>query len=390
MKPLRTATLIILPVALVLTCQLYPFNKLRNGEKTQYREDAMTTGAGIIPRPARVTVRSGSFDITPNTMVLWKGGSEPEARSLAAELSSIVGFSIAAAAGPESRGAIVLSLEKPGTGAESYELSVEKSGITLTAPSRAGLFLGTQTIRQLALLARQRGGGSLAIPCMEIEDAPRFSWRGLNLDCARHFPQKETVIRLIDLMTLYRMNVLHLHLTDDQGWRLEIKKYPKLTSVGAWRKGESGGRYGGFYTQDDIRQIVAYAAVRHVTVIPEIEMPGHCQAALAAYPELSCTGKKFPVSTRWGIHKEIYCAGKEETFRFLQDVLDEVMAIFPSPYIHVGGDECLKPRWKRCPLCQARIASEKLGDTKGLQSYFIRRMEQYISGKGRKLVGWDE
>ncbi len=390
MKPLRTATLVILPVALVLACQLYPFNRLRTGEKAQYREDAMTTGAGIIPRPARVTARSGSFDITPNTMVIWNGGSGPEARSLASELSSIAGFSITAAAGPESRGAIVLSLEKPVTGAESYELSVEKNGITLTAPSRAGLFLGTQTIRQLALLARQRGGNSLALPCMEIEDAPRFSWRGLNLDCARHFPQKETVMRLIDLMALYRMNVLHLHLTDDQGWRLEIKKYPELTSVGAWRKAAGGGRYGGFYTQDDMRQIVAYAAARHVTVIPEIEMPGHCQAALAAYPELSCTGKKFPVSTRWGIHKEIYCAGKEETFRFLQDVLDEVMAIFPSPYIHVGGDECLKPRWKRCPLCQARIASEKLGDTKGLQSYFIRRMERYISDKGRKLIGWDE
>lgn len=398
MKPSYTTTLFTLLIAgaSALTCQKYPFSrKDSTGTKPQYREDAMITSASIIPRPSHIAGHFGSFEINSSTTVVSEGnGSDSSARALAAALSSIAGFNVAAASSPASGRPIILRLDKSGSGpggAESYELSVGRRKITLSAANPAGIFRGTQTIRQLAMTSRQRSGaGPLVIPCMDIRDTPRFSWRGLNLDCARHFPSKEAVKRCIDLMALYKLNVLHLHLTDDQGWRLEIKKYPKLTSVGAWRKSGDRGRYGGFYTQEDMREIVAYARERHILVVPEIEMPGHCQAALAAYPALSCTGRQFKVSGRWGIHKEIYCAGKEETFKFLEDVLDEVMAIFPSPYIHVGGDECLKPRWKRCPLCQARKAREKLVDENGLQSYFIKRMERYISGKGRKLIGWDE
>lgn len=384
----------LLAAALSAHCQNYPFSKRAPGgnPKPDFREDAMTTSAGIIPRPLRISSRRGAFEINASTTVSAEGNGAGAARMLASSLSRITGFDIAAAPSP-GKGSIILELEKKRAvrEIESYTLTVTGDRVRITAGHPAGLFRGTQTVRQLAMAARQRDkSGAVSIPGMEIDDAPRFSWRGLNLDCSRHFPPKEYVKRCIDLMALYKLNVLHLHLTDDQGWRIEIKKYPKLTSIGAWRKADGGGRYGGFYTQDDIRDIVAYARERHIMVVPEIEMPGHCQAALASYPHLSCTGKAFPVSRRWGIHKEIYCAGKEETFTFLEEVLDEVMELFPSPYIHVGGDECLKPRWKRCPRCQDRITREKLGDENGLQSYFIRRMEKFISGRGRKLIGWDE
>ena len=385
----------IIAAALSVHCQNYPSSKRGPGvrAKPDFREDAMSTSASIIPRPLRISSSRGAFEINANTTVAAEGnGSAGAARMLAATLAGITGFAIVESPSP-GKGSITLKLEKKHgeRGIESYSLSVSGDRVVVHAGHPAGLFRGTQTIRQLAMAARHRDlTGAISIPCMEIHDAPRFAWRGLNLDCSRHFPPKDYVKRCIDLMALYKLNVLHLHLTDDQGWRIEINKYPKLTKIGAWRKTEGGGRYGGFYTREDIRDIVAYARERHIMVVPEIEMPGHCQAALAAYPGLSCTGKAFDVSRRWGIHKEIYCAGKEDTFRFLEDVLEEVMELFPSPYIHVGGDECLKPRWKRCPHCQARIAREKLTDENGLQSYFIKRMEKFVSGRGRKLIGWDE
>jgi hexosaminidase len=239
-----------------------------------------------------------------------------------------------------------------------------------------------------------------AIPAVEIRDAPRFPYRGLLVDVARHYYPPAFIKTVIDLLALYKLNTLHLHLTDDQGWRLEIKKYPRLTEIGAWRKETIVGQHfdpyvgdstphGGFYTQDQIRDLVAYAAARQITILPEIEMPGHAQAALAAYPELSCTGGPFEVSTKWGTHENIYCPS-ERTFAFLEDVLVEVMQLFPSRYIHIGGDEVPKKQWKESPVAQEVIRREGLADEEGLQSYFIRRIERFLIAHQRKLIGWDE
>src|SRR5260221_4499621 len=256
----------------------------------------------------------------------------------------------------------------------------------------------------------------LQVPSVSVTDYPRFSYRGMHLDVGRHFFPVSFVKKYIDYIALHKMNYLHWHLTEDQGWRIEIKKYPKLTQVGAWRNGtiigrypgtgNDGLRYGGYYTQEEIKDIIAYAQKRYITIIPEIEMPGHSSAAIAAYPELSCfpnestkhpkqcawsgdtTGKQ--VQQTWGVFEDVFCAGKDSTFKFLEDVLDEVMALFPSKYIHVGGDECPKANWKRCPLCQKRIKDEGLKDEHELQSYFIQRIEKYLNSKGRTLVGWDE
>ena len=264
----------------------------------------------------------------------------------------------------------------------------------------------------------------LTIPAVVIEDAPRYSYRGMHLDVGRHFFSKDFIKKYIDLMAMHKMNTFHWHLTEDQGWRIEIKKYPKLTTVGSTRFGSLIGlhhnsgnsndetEYGGFYTQEDIKEIVKYATDRYIRVIPEIELPGHSSAAIAAYPNLSCfpneptivnkdvmskKGKEVQalvqakiVQETWGVFNDVYCAGKEETFAFLQDVLDEVITLFPSEYIHIGGDECPKKNWERCPNCQARIKNENLHDEHELQSYFIQRMEKYLNSKGKKIIGWDE
>jgi hexosaminidase len=241
------------------------------------------------------------------------------------------------------------------------------------------------------------------VPCVQIEDQPRFKWRGLLLDVARHFFTKQEVKQLLDEMAMQKINTLQMHLTDDQGWRIEIKKYPRLTEIGAWRK-DAGfgldpkasmtygpdGRYGGYYTQDDIREIVAYARGRHITVVPEIEMPGHASAALSAFPELSCNGGPYTPNAQGGVFAGVYCAGKDETFEFLQNVLVEVRQLFPCAYIHIGGDEVRKDNWKKCPRCQARIKQEGLKSEHELQSYFIRRIEKSINAQGRTLIGWSE
>jgi hexosaminidase len=232
-----------------------------------------------------------------------------------------------------------------------------------------------------------------------MDDIPKFQWRGMHLDVSRHFFSKEFIKKYIDYLAMYKMNTFHWHLTDDQGWRIEIKKYPKLTEVGAWRNGSMTGhytdqtfddiRYGGFYTQEEIKEIVAYAKERYITVVPEIEMPGHALAALASYPEFSCTGGPFEVGKSWGVFDDVFCP-KDETFTFLENILAEVIALFPSEYIHIGGDECPKVRWKSCPKCQKRIKDEKLKDEHELQSYFIQRIEKFVNSKGRKIIGWDE
>ena len=240
------------------------------------------------------------------------------------------------------------------------------------------------------------------IPGVEIQDEPRYPYRGMMLDVGRYFFPPEFVKRFIDLMALHKMNYFHWHLTEDQGWRIQINKYPRLTEIGAFRDESvvghlrdkplkfDGQRYGGFYTQEEIREVVEYAKARHITVIPEIEMPGHSLGALASYPELGCTGGPYEVAKRWGVQDDVYCAGKEETFQFLEDVLTEVMDLFPGKYIHIGGDESPKIRWEECPHCQARIKEEGLKDEHELQSYFIKRIEKFLNENNRKLIGWDE
>ncbi len=263
-------------------------------------------------------------------------------------------------------------------GGEGYELEITPAGEAhVRAETAAGRFYGEQTLRQLAAQG--------PLPPGRIVDRPRFRWRGLMLDVARHYRSVSFIKRRLDVMAVLKLNRLHLHLVDDQGWRLEIKRYPGLTDIGSRRPGQEG-----FYTQDEIRELVAYAAERFITVVPEIEMPGHCLAALAAYPELSCTGGPFAVKTSWGITPDVYCAGNEAVFAYLENVLEEVLALFPGTFVHIGGDECLKDRWKACPKCQARMKAEGLRDEHELQSWFVRRMERWLNGRGRRLIGWDE
>ncbi|MCB9163809.1 MAG: beta-N-acetylhexosaminidase [Flavobacteriales bacterium] len=279
---------------------------------------------------------------------------------------------------------------------EWYSLTVEPDRIHISATTEAGLYRGSRSLVQLLEQGRETG----SLPCLSITDWPRFPWRGMHLDVVRHFFPVDFVKQYIDLLARYKMNSFHWHLTDDQGWRIEIKSRPKLTEVGAWRSGSQIGpyarlefdtvRYGGYYTQDEIREVVAYAAARHINVVPEIEMPGHALAVLAAYPQVGCAGGPYAVNRGWGVFEDVFCAGNDSTFSLLEDVLTEVMDLFSSPYIHIGGDECPKERWKECPKCQARLKAEGLKDEHELQSYFIQRIEQFMNAKGRKIIGWDE
>jgi len=351
----------------------------------------------VIPKPWKAEVLPGRFIFSRDTVVVLEDNwteTAPVAAYLADNLvwSSGVGLKIEETRflpGGAAGSAIRLSLraQNPELGDEGYILKVSPAEIRLEANAAAGLFYGVQTLRQAL---RLEPDGTLVLPCFIITDRPRFGWRGMLLDCGRHFMSKEFVKRYIDLLAVHKMNRFHWHLTEDQGWRIEIKKYPLLTEIGAWRTDDAGTRSGGFYTQDDIREVVSYARSRFVTVVPEIEMPGHSVAALAAYPELSCTGGPFEVPTLWGVYKDVYCAGNDRTFAFLEDVLSEVIDLFPGPYIHIGGDEVPKDRWKACRRCQARLKAEGLKDESELQSYFVRRIERFLSSRGRLLIGWDE
>lgn len=288
---------------------------------------------------------------------------------------------------------------------DAYVLQINHGIILIEAKNSAGAFYGVQTLRQLLPVAFETSDGykesTITLPLLSIYDAPRFSYRGMHLDVGRHFFPKEFIKKYITAMALLKMNYFHWHLTEDQGWRIEIKKYPKLTTHAAYRNETLIGhynetpqqfdakRYGGFYTQEDIKEIVAFAAQHNITVIPEIEMPGHAQAAISAYPELGCTGEPVPVATKWGVFENIYCPN-QKTFAFLKDVLNEVIDLFPGEYIHIGGDEAPKTQWKKCRHCQKLIADLNLKDEHGLQSYFIKEMEVFINGKGKKIIGWDE
>lgn len=392
------------------------------------------TSYHVLPAPRALEPGSGSFELNASTSVVVADGDDGELMRLgefwAGPVRAATGFALpVAAAGGEDGGTIRLSLGGEGP-EESYNLSVSGDGVDLSAPGHAGIFYGLQTLTQMlppevaagggpagGAVAEDGGGGPagegadragrpagtgppLEIPEAEIHDAPRFPYRGMHLDVARHFFGPDFVKRYIDLLARYKINRFHWHLTEDQGWRIEIERYPRLTEVGAWRDEthEGHGRedfqgdgtpHGGFYTKEEIRDIVAYAADRYVTVIPEIEMPGHSTAALAAYPELACTEGPFEVARTWGVFEDIYCP-KEETFEFLQNVLLEVMELFPSEYIHIGGDEAPKARWEESPVARAVMEREGLADTDELQSWFIRRIERFLNSHGRRLIGWDE
>ena len=358
---------------------------------------------GLIPFPAKVEINNGFFQFGKETKISLESEtkeSELAINYLSEHLKKNHNFDLIRTKG-SSQVQYKIDRDRKDLGEEGYYLEVSSTEISLSAANPIGLFYGSVTLLQL-LDEGERLGRSGSVPTVNISDSPRFSWRGMHLDVGRHFFTVDFVKRYIDLIAMHKMNRFHWHLTEDHGWRIEIKKYPKLTEIGAWRSESlvghyndkphrfDGIRYGGFYTQDEIREVVEYAATRFITVVPEIEMPGHSEAALAAYPELACTEGPFEVEKVWGIHEDVYCAGKESTFEFLQNVLTEVMALFPSTYIHIGGDECPKTRWKAHDLDQIRMKEENLKDEHELQSYFVKRIERFLSSHNRRLVGWDE
>lgn len=360
-------------------------------------------------------MQTGGFTLSPAATVYAGGaGLQSSVATLNAYLKKYHGFELRRAASPKASVSLVLD-SKAGNVSGAYQLWVSNQGIEVRGYDAAGVYYGVQTLLQL--LPHPKTKALLVqVPAVQITDAPRFPYRGMMLDVARHFQPISFVKQTIDQLAMLKMNVFHWHLTEDQGWRIEIKKYPKLTEVGAWRDGTIVGRYpgaandnqryGGFYTQEEIKEVVRYAAERHITIVPEIEMPGHSGAAIAAYPFLSCfpqeetvipkhpseaakakKGKK--VMESWGVYEDVF-APTEETFKFLEDVIDEVAALFPGKYIHIGGDECPKEAWKRSAFCQQLIKEKGLKDEHGLQSYFIQRMEKYINSKGKQIIGWDE
>jgi len=367
---------------------------------------------GLVPRPAEIELKPGSFTLKASTSLLvsgWDDGTKV-AKQLAHQLKRSTGLALIVLRSSENKTAhdAILFTRKADPavfGPEGYQLDVTPDGIVIAASDGSGLFYGMQTLLQLLppeVFSPKKAEGvkEWKIPAVHIVDQPRFHWRGLLLDLARHFLNKDELENFIDLMAQHKLNVLQLHLVDDQGWRIEIKKYPKLAKVGGWRKGIDfgldpksstaygpDGQYGGFLTQDEVREIVAYAKERYITVVPEIEMPGHSAAGLSAYPEFSCIGKPYD---RDSGEMGIYCPGNDEAFTFLEGVLSEIIDLFPSKYIHIGGDEVDKTNWTKCPKCQARIKKEGLKDVNELQSYFIKRIEKFINAKGRTMIGWDE
>ena len=343
----------------------------------------------IIPRPAEITEARGEFRITAQTAIAAEGELRRPAEIFATDIEPVIGREIPVAAKGEIR-----LRTSPSLAAEEYTLAVTPRTVEILGGSPQAVFYALQTLRQLVATDG-------TVPAVVVRDKPCFAHRGGMLDSGRHFWTVDEVKRFIDILAMHKLNKFHWHLTDDQGWRIEIKKYPELTRVGSVRGETLIGHHhtsseydktphGGYYTQKQIREIVKYAADRYVTVIPEIELPGHAVAALTSYPWLGCKGEGYEVRRRWGISKEVFCPGKETTFEFLQNVFAEVLELFPSEFIHIGGDECPKDSWKQCPLCQERIRTEGLKDEFELQSYTVRRMEKWLREHGRKIIGWDE
>ncbi|MFE5796659.1 beta-N-acetylhexosaminidase [Streptomyces sp. NPDC056503] len=361
----------------------------------------------LIPAPLTAGHPEGHLALGAATALDAGPGTEGTARWLRSALGAATGLPLPDGTGP---GAVRLRISpetEEAHGPEGYRLSVAADGVLLDGGGPAGLFWGAQTLRQLlgpdAYRRAPLPGRTWRLPYTEVADRPRFGWRGLLLDVSRHFTAKEDVLRLLDLMAAHKLNVFHFHLTDDQGWRIEIERYPRLTEVGSWRARSKRGHrasplwdetpHGGFYTRDDIREIVAHAAERHITVVPEIDLPGHSQAAIAAYPWLGNTDvvdtAALDVWDTWGVNPNVL-APTEEVLRFYEGVFEEVLELFPSPFVHVGGDECPKDQWKESPAAQARIAELGVGDENGLQSWFIRHFDRWLADRGRRLIGWDE
>jgi hexosaminidase len=365
----------------------------------------------IIPLPATLTPGTGAFTLSASTIIVTDASLSSLGRRLATMLGPATGFDLPVRTGKVPGAGFIALREQAGLaatlGTEGYQLEATPKGVTIRAAAPAGVFYGLQTLRQLLPPAIYREaavmGVAWQVPAVTIEDTPRFSWRGSHLDVSRHFMPKEFVKKYIELLAQHKMNRFHWHLTDDQGWRLEIKKYPRLTDIGGWRPETAvghetsdvskmqfdGKRYGGFYTQDDIREVVAFAAERFIVVIPEIEMPGHSQEVVAAYPELGSTSDIVQARTHWGVSPYLLNTD-DSTIAFMQDVLSETMALFPGPWIHVGGDEAVKTQWKANPKIQAKMKSLDLKTEDELQSWFIRQMDTFLTSHGRRLIGWDE
>jgi hexosaminidase len=357
-----------------------------------------TVESNIIPIPSNIKYDEGNFILNSSKGITYDAEFEISAKFLKSYIENGSGIQL------QQNNSIQFIQDKNIINPEGYKLEINPEQIKIISNSVKGAFYAVQTLRQLMPETFENSTfkeESVAIHCQTITDEPRFSYRGMHLDVARHFFSIEFIKKYIDAIALLKMNTFHWHLTDDQGWRIEIKKYPKLQEIAAYRNETlighynsdpqkfDGKKYGGFYTQEQIKNIVAYAKSRHVSIIPEIEMPGHAQAAISAYPKLGCTEEQIEVATKWGVFDDIFCP-KESTFEFLENILDEVIALFPSEYIHIGGDEAPKTRWKNCTHCQALIKSEGLKDEYGLQSYFIKRVENYLNSKGRQIIGWDE
>lgn len=369
----------------------------------------------IIPKPQTQEWGDGVLVLNRNIDIQYKGKNDTISRSIKLFQEQLQQLGIPTTVNKKGKGSIAIRITDGATQnkpLEGYNLTVTTDGIQIAANDHAGVFYGLQSLRQLLPPVRNNDGISLRT--VVIEDAPAIHWRGMMLDVSRHFYTKESILHILDLLAQYKMNVFHWHLCDNEGWRIEIKQYPKLTEVAAWRNEVVGSRmyskdsssidlndtyrYGGYYTQEEIREVVNYAAQRNIMVLPEIELPGHSGAVLAAYPELSCRGNVQPVPNKTIVGGLVdqqlvnmeFCAGKEESFVFLENVLAEVMTLFPSPYIHIGGDEVDKTHWKNCALCQERKTEMKLKDEDELQSYFVKRIERSLSKHGKKLIGWDE
>ncbi len=343
----------------------------------------------IIPAPASIESKAGVFQLERDCPIEAAPEFSGEAKLLAVWLAS-ESTSLPRAASPSGakRGAIRLVRDESMRDGEGYRLDISSEGILISAKGPAGVFYGCVTLRQLAM----ENSGS--IQAMLIADEPRFSWRGSMLDTSRNFFSVAFLKKYIDLLAFHKLNRFHWHLTDDQGWRIEIDRYPELTKIGSWRgdrriHGEVR-RNGGFYSKADVREILEYCRERHIVVVPEIEMPGHAMAALAAFPGLSCTGGSFEVEDRFGIFEDVYCAGNDETFVFMKNVLEEVCDLFPGPWVHIGGDECPKTRWNACPKCRAAMKREGLKNAEELQSWFVRKAETILAARGKMMIGWDE
>ena len=360
----------------------------------------------VIPMPHEIVAAQGTpFVLKSGVKILYPEGNaqmQRNAELLAEYLKTATGKDFAVEAGTEGKNAIVLALGVDNKNPEAYELKVAGEGVTVKGATEAGVFYGIQTLRKSLPVAV---GANISLPAVDIKDAPRFAYRGAHFDTSRHFFTVDAVKTYIDMLALHNMNRMHWHFTEDQGWRIEIKKYPKLTEIGSKRSetviGKNSGKYDGvphegFYTQEEAKEIVKYAAERFITVIPEIDIPGHMQAALAAYPELGCTGGPYEVWKMWGVSEDVLCIGNDQSLKFLEDVFAELIEIFPSEYIHIGGDECPKVRWAQCPKCQARIkqlglkSDAKHTKEERLQSYVISHVEKFLNEHGRQIIGWDE